>query len=167
MGSGDQAQHIPAWFTDGKFGMFIHWWLYAQAARHEWVKKRAEEVPESGRVVITSHDAFGYYGRAYGFKVVGLQGISTVDEAGLADRVNMVDLIKEGGIKAIFVESSVAPAAIESISNDSGAKIGGELFSDALGTPGDVVEVNGEKYDRGTYVGMIKHNTNTVVDALK
>ncbi len=134
---------------------------------HEWALKRAGELPEGARVLITSHDAFNYFGRAYGFEVIGLQGISTVGESGLADRVKMVDLIKERGVKAIFVESSVSHAAIESISKDSGARIGGELFSDALGQPGDMEDAGGESYDKGTYVGMLKHNMNAAVEALK
>jgi manganese/zinc/iron transport system substrate-binding protein len=136
-------------------------------ALHAWALERAAELPESARVLITSHDAFSYFGRAYGFEVIGLQGISTVGESGLADRVKMVDLIKERGVKAIFVESSVSHAAIESISKDSGAKIGGELFSDALGQPGEIEEMGGENYDQGTYIGMLKHNMNAAVEALK
>jgi len=136
-------------------------------ALHAWARKRAGEVPEERRVLITSHDAFGYFGRAYGFEVIGLQGISTAAESGLADRVKMVDLIKERGVKAIFVESSVSHAAIESIGKDSGVTIGGELFSDALGRPGDMEEAGGERYDLGTYVGMLRHNMNAAVEALR
>ncbi len=133
------------------------------AELHAWAKKRASDLPETKRVLITSHDAFSYFGRAYGFKVVGLQGISTVNEAGLADMAKMVDLIKQRGVKAIFVESSVSRQAIDRISKDSGARIGGELFSDAMGTPGQME--NGQ--DLGTYEGMIRHNLDTVVQALK
>jgi manganese/zinc/iron transport system substrate-binding protein len=133
------------------------------AELHAWAKKRASDLPEAKRVLITSHDAFSYFGRAYGFKVVGLQGISTVNEAGLADMAKMVDLIKQRGVKAIFVESSVSRQAIDRISKDSGARIGGELFSDAMGTPGQME--NGQ--DLGTYEGMIRHNLDTVVQALK
>jgi manganese/zinc/iron transport system substrate-binding protein len=134
---------------------------------HEWAKARAAEVPEAARILITSHDAFEYFGGAYGFKVVGLQGISTVGEVGIAERVKLVDYIKDHSVKAIFVESSVSHAAIESISEDAGVKVGGELFSDAMGQPGELEEVAGESYDVGTYIGMIKHNINTVVEALK
>jgi len=134
---------------------------------HEWAVKRAQELPESARILVTSHDAFNYFGRAYGFQVVGVQGISTVTEAGLADVAKVVDFLKQKKVKAIFVESSVSRAAIERISKDSGAKIGGELFSDAMGTPGTMVTVAGETYDEGTYVGMLKHNINTAVEALK
>lgn len=130
---------------------------------HQWVEKRVSELPSEKRILITSHDAFNYFGRAHGFQVVGLQGVSTADEAGLADMAKMVDFIKEKKIKAVFVESSVPHNTIERISKDSGARIGGELFSDAMGTPGQIE--NG--YDLGTYEGMIKHNANTVVNALK
>jgi manganese/zinc/iron transport system substrate-binding protein len=137
------------------------------AKLHEWAIARVKELPESARVLITSHDAFNYFGRAYGFQVVGVQGISTATEAGLADVSKVVEFIKQKKVKAIFVESSVPRATIERISTDSGAKIGGELFSDAMGTPGTKVTVNGETYDEGTYIGMLKHNINTTVEALK
>ena len=136
-------------------------------ALHEWAKERVSELPSDARVLITSHDAFNYFGKAYGFEVIGVQGISTVTEAGLADMAKMVDLIRERNVKAIFVESSVSPAAIERVSQDAGVKIGGELYSDALGTPGHLETVNGESYDAGTYEGFIKHNINTAVEALK
>lgn len=133
------------------------------AALHAWAKAKAAELPEAQRVLVTSHDAYNYFGRAYGFQVVGLQGISTVTEAGLADMAKLVDFIKAKQLKAVFVESSVPPQAIERISKDSGARVGGELFSDAMGTPGQME--NG--YDLGTYEGMIKHNLTTIVEALK
>lgn len=137
------------------------------AALHEWATKRISEIPKSQRVLITSHDAFNYFGRAYGLKVIGVQGVSTVSQAGLADISKTVDFIKGRGVKAIFVESSVSPAVIERISKDAGVKIGGELFSDACGAPGQMESGGGERYDVGTYIGMIKHNVNTVVEALK
>ena len=134
---------------------------------HAWARQRAQEIPEAKRILVTSHDAFNYLGRAYGFQVIGVQGISTVAEAGLADIVKVTDYIRQKGIKAIFVESSVPRATIDRISRDSGAKIGGELFSDATGTLGKTQTANGETYDEGTVVGMLKHNINTVVEALK
>ncbi len=132
-------------------------------ALHEWALKRANELPPEKRILITSHDAFNYFGRAYGFKVVGLQGISTVTETSLADMSKMVEFIRKNNVKAVFVESSVPPNTIKRISEDAGVKIGGELFSDAMGTPGQLE--NG--YDLGTYEGMIKHNLDTIVNALK
>jgi len=133
------------------------------AALHEWAMKKAGELPQEKRILVTSHDAYNYFGKAYGFQVVGLQGVSTVTEAGLADVTKLVDFIKEKRVKAVFVESSVSHATIERISRDAGVKVGGELFSDAMGTPGKME--NG--YDVGTYEGMIKHNLNTIVEALK
>ena len=130
---------------------------------HEWALKKAAELPKEKRVLITSHDAFNYFGRAYSFKVVGLQGISTVEEASLAAMTQLVDFVKQQRVKALFVESSVSPVAIKRISQDAGVKVGGELFSDAMGTPGQIE--NG--YDLGTYEGMIKHNLSTIVGALK
>ena len=134
---------------------------------HEWATSRVEELDKDSRILITSHDAFEYFGEAYGFSVVGLQGISTATEAGISERVKLVDYIKDNKVKAIFVESSVSPEAIKSIAEDSGAVIGGELFSDAMGEPGELESVNGDSYDLGTYSGMIKHNVNTIVEALK
>lgn len=128
-----------------------------------WAKAKAAELPKEKRILVTSHDAFNYFGRAYEFQVVGLQGISTVTEAGIADVAKLVDFVKQNRIKAVFVESSVPHATIERISKDAGVKIGGELFSDAMGTPGEIEE----GYDLGTYEGMIKHNLNTIVNALR
>lgn len=130
---------------------------------HAWALKKAGELPPERRILVTSHDAYNYFGRAYGFQVVALQGISTVSEAGLADVAKLTDFIKQKGIKAVFVESSVPHNTIERISKDSGVKIGGELFSDAMGAAGQME--NG--YDLGTYDGMIKHNLTTIVEGLK
>ena len=130
---------------------------------HAWALAKTAELPPERRILITSHDAFNYFGRAYGFDVVGLQGISTVTEAGLADMARMVDLIRNRGARAIFVESSVPPQAIQRIAADAGVRVGGELFSDAMGTPGEIEH----GYDLGTYNGMIRHNLNTIVEALR
>ncbi len=133
------------------------------SALHAWALAKAAELPAERRVLVTSHDAYNYFGRAYGFEVVGLQGISTVSEAGLADMTRLVDFIKARGLKAIFVESSVPPDTIRRLAQDAGVRVGGELFSDAMGTPGQIE--NG--YDLGTYEGMVKHNLTTIVEALK
>lgn len=133
------------------------------AELHAWAVEKISELPREQRILVTSHDAYGYFGRAYAFQVVGLQGISTASEAGLADMARLVDFIKARGVKAIFVESSVSPATIRRIAQDARVSIGGELFSDAMGTPGQIE--NG--YDLGTYEGMVKHNVTTIVEALK
>lgn len=129
----------------------------------EWCKEKAAELPAKKRVLVTSHDAYNYFGRAYTFKVVGLQGVSTVSEAALADISSLVDFIKKEKVKAIFVESSVNPAAIKRVAKDAGVKIGGELFSDAMGEPGEMHD----GFDTGTYEGMVKYNLTTIVGALK
>ncbi len=127
-----------------------------------YVIKRAEEVTKEQRILITAHDAFNYFGRAYGFEVRGLQGISTVDEAGTGDVRALADFIAEKKIGALFVESSVSPKSIKALQaavRDRGwdVKIGGELFSDAMGTLGT---------PEGTYIGMVKHNIDTIVAGL-
>ena len=128
-----------------------------------WVKAEIATIPEEQRVLITAHDAFGYLGRAYGIEVHGLQGISTTSEFGLNDIKQLKDMILQRNIKAVFVESSVPKKFIESLvagvkAEGQDLKIGGELYSDALGLPGT---------PEGTYIGMIKHNINTIVKALK
>lgn len=133
------------------------------AALHAWALAKVAELPEDQRVLVTSHDAYGYFGEAYGFTVVGLQGISTVSEAALADMAKLVDFIRTRKVKAIFVESSVPHATIERIATDAQVEIGGELFSDAMGMPGQME--NG--YDLGTYDGMVRHNITTIVEALR
>ncbi len=130
---------------------------------HAWIQRQIGSLPDQQRILVTAHDAFGYFGRAYGIEVKGLQGISTVTEAGLYDITQMVDMLVERNIKAVFVESSVPRKAIEAVvdgckSHGQDVKIGGELFSDAMGEEGTV---------EGTYLGMVRHNVNTIVNALK
>lgn len=133
-----------------------------------WAEQRVAEVPEEKRLLVTSHDAFFYFGQAFGFEVRGLQGVSTVSEVGLRDRRNLVDFIRERGIRTIFPESSVNPKAIETVAEQAGVTASkDELFSDAMGEVGDVVTLHGESYDKGTYIGMVKHNVNSIVDGLK
>ena len=119
-------------------------------------------VPEEARVLVTAHDAFNYFGRAYGFEVVGIQGISTESEAGVNRISQLVGMIVERGIAAVFVESSVSDRSIRALQEGARAKghdlkIGGELFSDAMGEPGTY---------EGTYIGMIDHNATTIARAL-
>jgi manganese/zinc/iron transport system substrate-binding protein len=127
------------------------------------VISRIKELPAQDRILITAHDAFNYFGKAYGFEVLGLQGISTATEAGVQDVQNLTNTIVQRKVKAIFVETSVPKRNIEALqeavrSKGFDVKIGGELFSDALGNTGTV---------EGTYIGMILHNVNTIVNALK
>jgi len=137
--------------------------LEEMAELDEWCKIKAAELPVEKRILVTSHDAYNYFGRAYSFKVVGLQGVSTVSEAALADMASLVDFLKKNQVKAIFPETSVNPAAIKRVAEDADVKVGGELFSDAMGSPGE--EHLG--FDVGTYQGMVKYNLTTIVNALK
>lgn len=132
------------------------------AELHQWALRKVAELPEEKRILVTSHDAYSYFGRAYGFQVVGLIGVSTSSEAGLADITRLIDFIRRNQIAAIFVESSVSPRALQRVSRDSGAKIGGELFSDALGARGE--ERLG--FDVGTYPGTVRYNLTTIVEGL-
>ena len=132
-----------------------------------WGIKNVQQISPDKRFLITSHDAFNYFGNAFDFKVVGVQGISTIAEAPLADIIHIVDFIKSKNIPAIFVESSVSPATIKRISQDSGAEIGGELFSDALGTKGKMESFDGLHFDLGTYEGWVAHNISRIVSALR
>ncbi len=131
-----------------------------------WARQRIAQLPVEKRVLITSHDAYNYFGRAYDFQVIGVQGLSTVSEAGLADMVRIVEYIRKHEVRAVFIETSVSPRLIQRISEDSGAVIGGELFSDAMGVPGQIETFRGDSYDVGTYAGMVKHNVNHIVAGL-
>jgi len=121
------------------------------------------QLPKEQRILVTAHDAFNYFGRSFDFEVVGLQGLSTATEAGVQDVQRLTKFIIDNKIKAVFVESSVPRRTVEALqaavkAQDHEVKIGGELFSDALGSAGTV---------EGTYVGMYRHNVNTIVNALK
>ncbi|MEM6335737.1 MAG: zinc ABC transporter substrate-binding protein [Bacteroidota bacterium] len=127
-----------------------------------YVRERTQEVPELQRVLVTAHDAFGYFGEAYGFEVRGLQGLSTAAEAGTGDVQDLTQFIVERGIPAMFVESSVPPRTIEAVqaavrARGASVEIGGSLYSDALGDP------NGPA---GTYIGTVRHNVDTIVGAV-
>jgi manganese/zinc/iron transport system substrate-binding protein len=137
-------------------------YLAQLAELHQYVTEQANRVPEQQRVLITAHDAFNYFGRAYGFDVRGLQGISTAAEASTADVQALADFIAENEIRAIFIESSVPVRTIEAVQAAVAAKgfnveIGGQLFSDAMGDP-DTPE--------GTYIGMVRYNIDIIVGAL-
>ncbi len=129
---------------------------------HQYVKTQAEQVIPSQRVLVTAHDAFNYFGKAYGFEVRGLQGISTVTEAAISDVQELASFIAERRIPAIFVESSISSQSLEAVqaavkSKGFDVQIGGELFSDAMGNV-DTPE--------GTYIGMVRHNIDTIVKGL-
>lgn len=127
-----------------------------------YTREKAMTIPEERRILITAHDAFNYFGRAYGFEVRGLQGISTVDEAGTSDVRNLADFIAKNQIRSLFVETSVSPKSIRALqaavkSRGWDVTIGGELFSDAMGNTGTF---------EGTYIGMVTHNIDTIVAGL-
>ncbi len=131
-------------------------------ALDEYVATQAARVPADRRVLVTAHDAFNYFGEAYGFEVIGLQGISTATEAGTADVQRLAELLARRRIPAIFVETSVPRRTVEAVQAAVQARgfdieIGGHLYSDAMGDPGS---------PEGTYIGMVKHNVNTIVEAL-
>ncbi|GAA4233589.1 zinc ABC transporter substrate-binding protein [Postechiella marina] len=120
-------------------------------------------LPKEKRILVTAHDAFNYFGKSFQFEVVGLQGISTATEAGVQDVQKLAAFIIEKKVKAIFVESSVPKRTIEALqaavkSKNHDVKIGGSLYSDALGNANTV---------EGTYIGMFEYNVNTIVNALK
>ena len=129
----------------------------------EELLKKIETLPANKRILVTAHDAFSYFGEAYGFQVVGLQGLSTATEAGVQDVQKLANFIIENEVKAIFVESSVPKRTIEALqaavtSKGHDVNVGGTLFSDALGNPGT---------PEGEYTGMFKYNVNTIVNALQ
>lgn len=119
-------------------------------------------VPQNARVLVTAHDAFGYFGRSYGFEVRGIQGISTESEAGVRDIERLVEMLVSRRIPAVFVESTVSERGVRALVAGASARghevrVGGQLYSDAMGREGTW---------EGTYVGMIEHNVNTIVEAL-
>ena len=127
-----------------------------------YAAKALGSIPEKQRVLITAHDAFNYFGRAYGMEVKGIQGISTESEAGLQDLNNLVQFIVDRDIKAVFVESSVAEKNVRALIDGANARgksvaIGGTLFSDAMGAEGTY---------EGTYIGMIDHNVTVITRSL-
>ena len=127
-----------------------------------YARETLATVPESSRVLVTAHDAFGYFGRAYGFEVLGIQGISTESEAGLERIGALVETLVSRRIGAVFVESSVSDRNIRALIEGAAARghavrIGGELFSDAMGAPGSY---------EGTWLGMIDHNVTVIARAL-
>lgn len=127
-----------------------------------YVKEQAERLPAEQRILITAHDAFNYFGRAYGFEVMGLQGISTQSEASTSDVQDLATAIVERQVPAVFIESSVPVRTVEALQEAVRARghevaIGGQLFSDAMGSPNT---------PEGTYLGMVRHNIDTIVGAL-
>lgn len=131
-------------------------------ALHAYIGEQAATLPAERRVIVTAHDAFSYFGRAYGFQVEAVQGISTEAEAGTADIRALAEIVLQREVPAIFVESTISPRTVEAVQAAVRAAgreltVGGELYSDALGAADG---------DAGTYIGMMRHNIDTVVAAL-
>ena len=127
-----------------------------------YMSETLASVPRESRVLVTAHDAFGYFGRAFGFDVVGIQGISTESEAGLNRISELVEMLVTRNVRAVFVESSVSDRNIGALIEGAAARghevrIGGELYSDAMGAEGSY---------EGTYLGMIDHNATVISRAL-
>ena len=118
-----------------------------------YVKEQVTEIPENKRTVITSHDAFGYFQHEYGVKFLAPEGISTESEASAADVAALVNQVKEDKASAVFVENITNPRLIEQIANETGLKVGGELYSDAL---------SDEDGPASTYIDMMRHNVETI-----
>ncbi len=139
-----------------------HAYMEELADLHQHCKDEIASIPAERRVMVTAHDAFGYFGKAYDIEVFGLKGISTDSEKDLAHQEEVQAMIIKRKIPAVFVESTIAPRAVEALIEPCRAagwdlQNGGELYSDALGAAGS---------DASTYSGMIRHNVRTIVEAL-
>ncbi|KAA0548982.1 manganese transporter [Bacillus sp. BGMRC 2118] len=129
----------------------------------QYATDQMNSIPSEQKILVTAHDAFAYFGNAYSMEVRGLQGLSTDSEYGLKDVQDLVDLLVDRQIKSVFIETSISERSIQAIVEGAMKKghtvrIGGELFSDAMGDSGT---------EEGTYIGMYKHNVDTIVEALK
>jgi len=129
----------------------------------QWARETLTAIPPEHRVLVTSHDAFHYLGKAYDLEVRGLQGVSTASEAGLRDRRDLVNYLRTTGIPAVFPESTLNQKAIATVATEAGVHLSTDvLYSDALGKPGDTFTLDGATHDRGTYLGMMRHNIHTI-----
>ncbi len=131
-------------------------------ALDEWVRASVATIPAEQRILVTAHDAFAYYGRAYGIEVAGIQGISTESEAGIADIRHIVDIVVARRVPAVFIESTINPRTIQAVIDAAAGRghavaLGPQLYSDAMGETGTAA---------GTYIGMIHANTHAIVTAL-
>ena len=122
----------------------------------EWAKRRIADLPRDKRKLVTSHDAFQYFAKDYGFRIYAIEGVSTETEPSNRHVAELIEQIKKQGVKAIFLESTLNPKVSSEITKETGAKIGGTLYADGLGDG-----------DGATYDGMVRHNVTTIVDALK
>ncbi len=136
--------------------------LYLQQlkALDGWIKKQVNQIPPNQRVLVTNHDALGYFGHEFGFKIAALLGWNAAEESGMnpESRAKVVDFIKKFHVKAIFVETQLNPKTMDQIGKEAGVRIGGTLYADSIGPAGSAA---------GTYLGSMRENTLTIVDALK
>lgn len=136
--------------------------LYLQElkALDGWIRKQVSLIPPDKKVLVTNHDALGYYCHEFGFKIAALLGWNAVEESGMnpESRAKVVNFIKQTHVKAIFVETQLNPKTMDQIGKDAGVRIGGTLYADSIG-PADSAA--------GTYLGMMRENTLTIVNALK
>lgn len=130
--------------------------MRVQALDH-WTRERLSSIPEQQRVLITSHDAFNYFGRAYGIDVVAIQGISTEQEASQRDVANVIDEVRRRSAPAVFVETSVNPQLVQQVARETGVKVAGPLYSDSIG-PADG--------PASTFVGTVSENVRIITEAL-
>jgi ABC-type Zn uptake system ZnuABC Zn-binding protein ZnuA len=131
-------------------------YLAKLAALNTWVKQKVAELPRDRRELVTSHDAFQYFAKQYGFTIYPIEGVSTEQEPSAKQVDELIATIRKQGVKAIFLEDTLNPKVSSEITRETGAKIGGTLYADGLGTG-----------EGGTYEGMVKHNVTTIVEALK
>jgi zinc/manganese transport system substrate-binding protein len=125
-------------------------------ALQKWISAKVAELPRNRRKLVTSHDAFGYFAKENGFTIEAIEGLSTSDQPSSKKVASVIATIKAEGVKAIFTEAISNPKVLTEITRESGAKVGGDLYADGLGTG-----------DAATYEGMMKHNVSTIVGALK
>jgi ABC-type Zn uptake system ZnuABC Zn-binding protein ZnuA len=121
-----------------------------------WIKEKIASLPREKRKLVTSHDAFQYFARDYGFRIYSIEGVSSEDEPSSRKVADLIKTIREEGVKAVFFENIENPKVIAEITRETGAKVGGELYADGLGDK-----------EAATYVAMMKHNVSTIVDGLK
>ncbi|MBV9127849.1 MAG: zinc ABC transporter substrate-binding protein [Verrucomicrobia bacterium] len=122
------------------------------------IKLKVAELPREKRKLVTSHDAFQYFARDYGFRIYPIEGVSTEAQPSSKDVAELIETIKKQGVKAVFFENIENPKVVAAITQETGAKVGGELYADGLGAPDS---------DAATYEAMMRHNVTTIVNALK
>jgi manganese/zinc/iron transport system substrate-binding protein len=147
---------------DAAYGPAADAYLGKLRALDAYASAMLASVPAEHRILITAHDAFGYFGRRYGFEVEGIQGLSTESEAGLNRIEELVELLVQRQVPAVFVETTIPEQSVRALIAGAAARghkvvVGGSLFSDAMGPPGTY---------EGTYIGMIDHNVTTIARAL-